>query len=196
MMRKIDQIKWVAKALFDRNKVSGSSGNISFKDGDYIYVSNSGSCFGLLNENSFSKFDLVGNLLSGKPSKEYPMHLKLYNNASVNCVIHTHSYYSTLISCVDKIEEKTDILYSYTPYLRMQTNGNIGVVDYAEPGTEQLFQNFYDKYDEKTKVYLLKNHGVFVSGEDILKTFYLLEEFEETARIVNNIENHIYNKIG
>ena len=83
-MRKIDQIKWVAKALFDRNKVSGSSGNISFKDGDYIYVSNSGSCFGLLNENSFSKFDLVGNLLSGKPSKEYPMHLKLYNNASVN----------------------------------------------------------------------------------------------------------------
>ena len=114
----------------------------------------------------------------------------------LNKVLHKACHSKNLEKELRLIEEKTDILYSYTPYLRMQTNGNIGVVDYAEPGTEQLFQNFYDKYDEKTKVYLLKNHGVFVSGEDILKTFYLLEEFEETARIVNNIENHIYNKIG
>ncbi|MGN1342981.1 MAG: class II aldolase/adducin family protein, partial [Traorella sp.] len=134
-------------------------------------------------------------ILEGKPSKEYPMHLKLYENDQVNCVIHTHSFYSTLISCIKNIENHLDLLYKYTPYLYMQTKGNIQVVDYALPGSEELFQKMYQKVNLDTNVYLLKNHGVFVSGEEILKCFYLLEEFESSARILQTIENLPYNKI-
>lgn len=195
-MNNIKKTIWVAKELFERNKVSGSSGNISFKDDQYIYVSNSGSCFGLLDENSFAKFDLNGTLLSGKPSKEFPMHLKLYENKEINCVIHTHSHYSTLVSCIDDIENNTDKLFAYTPYLKMQTGGKIKVVDYAKPGSEELFNSFYKQADEDTKAYLLKNHGVFVCSDDILKTFYLLEEFEESSRIFIDINNNQYKTIG
>ena len=196
-MNDIKKIIWIAKELFKRNKVSGSSGNISFRSDKYIYVSNSGSCFGMPDKNSFARFDLNGKLLAGTPSKEYPMHLKLYGNKNINCIIHTHSHYSTLLSCIDRIEDNIDKLFKYTPYLKMQTVGFIKVVDYAKPGSNDLFNNFYNQYDVDTKVYLLKNHGVFVSGNDMLKTFYLLEEFEETSRLFIDInKDNKYKTIG
>src|SRR5690625_4495281 len=130
---------WIGKSLFNRDKVSGSSANLSFVHDNKIYITGSGTCFGNLKESDFSVNDRDGNHLEGiKPSKELPLHKTLYDKSlSIQAIIHTHSLYSTLWSCIDH-EDETDIMPSYTPYLRMRI-GTIGLIPYAHPGSEALF---------------------------------------------------------
>ena len=83
-MNILDQTLWVAHTLFQRELVTGSTGNISFRENDIIYISKSGSCFGLLEETSFAKVSIDGTVLEGKPSKEFPMHISLYQKNNHN----------------------------------------------------------------------------------------------------------------
>ena len=85
-MCELENTIWVARTLFKKGMVTGSTGNISFRDDDIIYVSKSGSCFGLIDEDSFAKISLSGEILQGKPSKEWPMHLRLYQIDDKGCM--------------------------------------------------------------------------------------------------------------
>lgn len=172
---------WVARKLFDRGKVSGSSANMSFKYNDEIYITASNTCFGNLTKEDFSIMDLKSNVLNGKnPSKEYPMHLSLYNkHTSVNCVIHTHSTFSTYWACKKTIRDEI-LIPSPTPYLKMKV-GKLIFVPYAAPGSTELFKKFDDASTESTS-YLLENHGPLLGDKDIFSTFYKLEELEEAAK--------------
>ncbi|RHO19461.1 class II aldolase/adducin family protein [Amedibacterium intestinale] len=186
---KVEVIK-IAKMIFDRKLVNGSSGNISFKENDLIQISNSGSCFGLLENDSFSSIDINGNIENGTPSKEFPLHLSIYNiSLKTKCIIHTHSFYSTLFTCLNNFENHVSFLFSYTPYLKIKTNSKIGCIQYYRPGSRELFEAFQKKVDEDIKVYFLGNHGIVVCEEDPYKAFCLLEEVEYSIK--NYLE--IYN---
>lgn len=184
--KKMQEVIWCARQLFGRRLVKGSTGNISFFHEGRMYISRSGSCFGRLNEDSFAVVSPEGEILDGKPSKEYPLHLTFYcNDSSIGAVIHTHSLYSTALSCRLDMESSIQRLLSYTPYLRMQTGGRIGVVDYYPPGSEELFDAFDEVFDKRTHAYLLGSHGIVVGAENAYKAFDIIEEFEESASIVN-----------
>lgn len=61
----------------------------------------------------------------------------------IEAVIHTHSFYSTLWSCL-KHENEKDIMPEYTPYLKMKI-GTIGLIPYAKPGSTELFTYFAER---------------------------------------------------
>lgn len=181
---------WVGEAIFNRNKTSGSSANMSFRCEDKIYITCSGGCFGNLTEESFSVTDLNGKYISGpKPSKELPLHIMLYNkpDSNVNAVIHVHSHYATLWSCLPHEGDRDDVIPSYTPYLSMKL-GKIRLVPYAAPGSEELFSKFKDRLTVENG-YLLAHHGPIVGGKNILQAFYGLEELEESAQIAWELKN-------
>lgn len=185
LQEKIETACWIGKSLFERNKVSGSSANMSFShDGD-IYITTSGSCFGTLTEGSFvSLHELEG---KRKPSKEFPLHRDLYEKKlDVGAVIHTHSFYSTLWSCLEH-SNITDLVPSHTPYLRMRV-GSIGLIPYAKPGSEALFQLFAQRIAHSDG-YLLQNHGPVIAGKTLLEAFYGLEELEESLKIAWFLRN-------
>lgn len=181
---KMDAALWCAHELFQKGLANGSSGNLSFRDEDKVYISSSGSSFGRLSEKDFAVLDLNGNILSGNPSKEYPIHLALYQCNEMNqAVIHTHSFYSTLFSCLKDTENNVQRLFSYTPYLHMLTNGKINCVEFAQPGSKKLFDLFEAKINTETKAYILKNHGIVTSAKDLYSAFNLIEEFETSTRL-------------
>lgn len=188
---KLNAIVWIAHTLFEKGLVSGSTGNISFLHEDIMYISSSGSCFGRLQEDNFAILDLKGNILKGKPSKEYPIHLALYKiNKDNQVVIHTHSIYSTIFSCRKNMEEKIHELFIYTPYLEMLSGGKIISVNYEKPGSVELFDEFKRKVNQTTNVYILKNHGVIVSSHNIYNAFNMLEEFEVTCKIHHHLQGY------
>ena len=178
----IEQAIWVSKSLFDRGKTAGSSANLSFKQGGRIYITASGTCFGALERDSFAVLDEYGVQLDEKaPSKEYPLHMTLYkNNPDIQAVIHTHSFYSVLWSCLQHANTE-DIIPPYTPYLRMQL-GKIALVPYAPPGSEQLF-SLFEQHNSDANGYILAHHGPIVGGKTIMSAFNALEELEESAKI-------------
>lgn len=178
----LEQAVWAARTLFQRGQVTGNTGNISFRAGDRIYVSASGSTFAALSEASFGVMDLEGRALGGpKMSKEWPLHLAVYRARSeVGAVIHTHSLYSVLWSCLDH-DNEADCVPDITPYLRMKL-GRVGLVPYEPPGSPELFRAFEARL-EGSDGWLLRRHGAVVPGREVMDAFYALEELEESAHI-------------
>ena len=184
---KLETAVWIARSLFDRQKTSGASANLSFRHRNDIYISSTGSCFGRLTPDEFSRITLDGELIGGPlPSKEYPLHRKLYEkDGSIAAVIHIHSPYATLWSCLDH-ENVCDVLPAYTPYLKMRL-GSVGLIPYAPPGSEELFELF-ELNMQKSNGYLLKNHGPIVGAKSLMEAFYCIEELEDSARIAWELE--------
>ena len=185
----LDQACQIAGSLFARGKTSGSSANMSFLHQDRIYITASGSCFGTLTPEDFAETDLIGRASDKKPSKELPLHLALYSRPgnSVQAVIHTHSFYSVLWSCIPHKGKEQDVMPSYTPYLDMKL-GAVQLVPFASPGSEELFGIFRNHVTEANG-YLLAHHGPVVGGKSLLEAFYALEELEESAKIAWELRN-------
>lgn len=182
LQEKLEAAVWTAHSLFDRNKTTGSSANMSFFHNGQVYISASGSCFGTMTEQDFTAVSMDGTPVTGKkPSKEWPLHLALYKKSQdTGAVIHTHSTYSVLWSFVPSLPEH-DCIPMHTPYLQMKL-GTVGLVPYEKPGSEALFAAFRERVNDSDG-YLLKNHGPVVPGKTIMDAFYCLEELEESARI-------------
>ena len=179
---KLETAIWIAKSLFDRNRTTGSSANMSFAQEEKIYITQSGSCFGTLKAEQFAVLDMDGNILSeNKPSKEWPLHLQIYQKKpETGAVIHTHGSYAVLWSFVP-CENENDVITDHTPYLKMKL-GTVGMIPYEKPGSEALFKAFGDRV-ENSDGYLLKQHGAVVPGKNLLDAFYSIEELEESAKI-------------
>jgi ribulose-5-phosphate 4-epimerase/fuculose-1-phosphate aldolase len=182
---------WIAKTLFERGKVTGSSANMSFLHQGNIYITGSGTCFGTLTKEDFSIVTMKGEHIAGiKPSKELPLHKTLLEkSASIQAVIHTHSFYSTLWSCL-KHDNVKDVIPSYTPYLKMKL-GTVGLISYAKPGSQLLFDLFAQRVNDSDG-YILQNHGPIIGDNDLMSAFYCLEELEESARIAWELRNENY----
>jgi 3-dehydro-4-phosphotetronate decarboxylase len=185
---------WIAKTLFERGKVTGSSANMSFLHEGNIYITGSGTCFGTLTKEDFSIVTMEGEHIEGtKPSKELPLHKTLFEkSSSIQAVIHTHSFYSTLWSCL-RHENVKDVIPSYTPYLKMKL-GTVGLVPYAKPGSQLLFDLFTQRVNDSDG-YILQNHGPIIGDSDLMSAFYCLEELEESARIAWKLRNENINII-
>lgn len=186
--QKLEDAIQAGKWLFDRNKTSGSSANMSFLHDGKIYITQSGSCFGSLTKDQFAVMTPEGTCISdNKPSKEWPLHLKIYQNKpGAGAVIHTHGTYSVLWSFVPMADED-DCIPAHTPYLRMKL-GKVCTVPYEKPGSQALFDAF-EKRVAAGDGYLLKQHGAVVPGKDILDAFYCMEELKESARIAWELRN-------
>ena len=183
---KLEQAVWILRTLFQLGKTSGSTGNISFREEDKIYISQSGTCFGTMTSENFSIMDIEGNLLNGKkPSKEFPLHLSCYKRyPDVHAVIHTHGRFGVLWSCIPDLDT-LNCIPDNTPYLKMKL-GKIHLVPYEQPGTPELFAAFENCMGEE-KGYLLKQHGALVCGKNLMDAFYGIEELEESACIAWNL---------
>lgn len=177
-----DRALWIAHTLFQRNQVSGSAGNFSFRFKEHIYITAGGTCFGTLKKEDYAVLDREFRHIDGpRPSKEAPLHCMLYQKQKeIQAVLHTHSFYSTLWSCMEN-ESSSDCLPSYTPYLKMKL-GNVVRVPYELPGSEALFQRFEQSLTD-AKGYLLANHGPVIGAGSMEEAFYALEGLEESAKI-------------
>lgn len=188
LQKELEKACWVAHALFNRGKVTGSTSNLSIRFEDKVYISMSGGCFGTLTPDQFSCLSMTGEHLSGpKPSKEWPLHLTVFQKSpSIGAVLHTHSLYATLWSCLPA-ENEADCIPNITPYLKMKL-GTVGLVPYAKPGSDELFSAFR-KCVDLSDGWLLKQHGPVVPGKNIMDAFYGQEELEESCQIAWMMKN-------
>lgn len=182
LQKKLEEAAWVCRSLFERGKTSGSSANMSFRHGDCIYVTASGTCFGTMKPEDFTAMAMDGAVLGErKPSKEWPLHMALYRKSEkTGAVIHTHSPYSILWSFVPGLPEK-DCIPDHTPYLKMKL-GTVGLIPYEKPGSAELFEAFRERAEDSDG-FLLKQHGPVVPGTSVMDAFFCLEEMEESARV-------------
>lgn len=159
-----------------------SSGNLSWRIGEEVLMSGTGSWVPNLKESQVA----VCNLESGKvlndvkPSMEHIFHLGiLRKRPEMNVVFHFQSEYATIISCMKN--KPAD--FNVTAEIPLHVGREIPVIPYIRPGSEELALSVISAM-EKHNCCLLANHGQVVCGKDFDDVFQRASFFEMACRII------------
>jgi L-ribulose-5-phosphate 4-epimerase len=170
-----------AKAIFNKHLVENNEGNVSIRNGkkEELFITPSANQYDTLNEDQIVHMAFDGTpLSSGKlPSTEVKLHIAIYNSRpKVQCVIHTHSTYASMLSILRKgipliMEEQ--IIY---------LGGSIDIAPYGEAHTDEIGKAALNALGCKNGA-LLANHGVIVCGRSATETIKFAEFVEKLAKV-------------
>lgn len=168
--------------LHQKGFVSGPGGNVSCRVGNMFYITPTGKSLGMMREEDIVLLQPDGTFQgTGKPSKEWRMHLACYQvRQEISAVVHVHSTYSVSVSCL-KDADSFCAMPAFTPGYQIRV-GDLRVLPYSAPGSPELARGVERVISERNSV-LLANHGLVTVGKDLETAFNLVEEIEENARI-------------
>jgi uridine kinase/ribulose-5-phosphate 4-epimerase/fuculose-1-phosphate aldolase len=162
----------------DEELIQNKGGNVSVKYDDKMLITSSGhelkkvSVFEGL---CIVEINDINNVIFnyGRPSMEALAH-SVFNKAT----IHTHPTHLLAILCSRESEELIRKLYK---------NYDFNYVKYTSPGN-----NLYNEIKKSNNnIVFCENHGLFVSSDDLYKSYYLTKELNQIAKqfITENIIN-------
>lgn len=164
--------------IMEKNLTWGTSGNISVREGNHIYVTASGTVIGDLHEEDITVVDLEGKVLEGKkPSKETGMHLEVYRKRpEVAAVLHVSPFWTTFAACTT-MEIKTDLFIESMYY-----DEKLLRVPYFHAGSSALAEAV-SKVAEKTHVILMEHHGMLCYDQNLKECRSALEVTENVCHM-------------
>lgn len=171
----VDTGKWI----MEKGLTWGTSGNISARKEDRIFVTASGTVMGDLKEEDIIVCNLEGEILEGekKPSKETGMHLGIYRRRpDIQAVVHTSPFYATFCACMD-LELKTNLFIESMYY-----DQGLGRIPYFHAGSKALAQAVKEAC-EGTQVILMEHHGILVYDQSLAECRSALEVTENVCRM-------------
>jgi len=181
-----NQICWASKEIYQRGLVNVGEGNISLrvKNRNEMIITPSGNNY--LNPLPTNMVHITFEdkvITEGKkPSTEYYLHRIFYEQRPrVNCVIHTHSTYASILAVQRKALPM--IFEEMGAFL----GGGVPCSEYAQTGTEQLGNNALQAMGKQNAV-ILANHGLVIVGRSVKHCVFGAQLAEKMAKIyVNSI---------
>lgn len=165
--------------LYERGFAVGTEGNLSVRlDAERVLTTPCGACKGRMAPEDLVITDLEGRRLAGdcSPSSELSMHLLFYRlRFDVRAICHAHPPIATGFAAAGRALDKAML-----PEIVVSL-GYIPLAQYATPGTPDLsaaLEPFVPHHD----AILMANHGVVVSGPDLLTAFCRMEAVEQFAK--------------
>ena len=178
----IEEFLAQAHRVGDAGLMVCSSGNLSWRIGDEVLVSGTGSWVPSLQKEKVSICHLAtGEVLNGvKPSMESGFHLGvLRERADVNVVLHFQSHYAMAVACMKNRPTR----FNVTAEVPCHVGSEIPVIPYFRPGSPELAQAVVAAMKEHNSILLLK-HGQVVCGKDFDQAFERAMFFEMACRII------------
>lgn len=155
----------------------GTSGNVSVRIGEGRFlVTPTGIPYADMTEEMIVEMTFDGTYYGPcRPTSEWRFHRDiLLRRRDVDTVIHTHSMFSTVISCM-----RQDIPAVH--YMIAAAGGeNVRCAEYATFGSQALSDNALMALEGRLAC-LLANHGLIVLGANLRKAYSLLVEVETIA---------------
>ena len=178
----LDQLCDSANNFFNRGLAFGSTGNLSVRIGDSVWITPTGQPLRGLTPDKLAEITLDGKLLdSNRPSKEFPFHTAVYRaRPEARAIVHLHSTYSVALSCLDNLDPERPMA-AMTPYFFMRV-APLAIVPYHRPGSQALAEAIATAARDHHCL-LLRNHGLVTCGATWNEAVDRAEELEETARL-------------
>jgi ribulose-5-phosphate 4-epimerase/fuculose-1-phosphate aldolase len=178
----LEQLCEAADSFYGRGYAHGSTGNLSVRDGDEVWITPTGQSLRGLTPARLARVDLLGQSRNeNRPSKELPFHLAVYRQrAEARAVVHLHSTYSAALSCLDSFDPSNP-LPPLTPYYFMRV-APLAVLPYFRPGSAEL-AHAVERASPSHHCMLLSNHGTICAGSTLDEAVDRAEELEQTARL-------------
>ncbi len=163
--------------LFEKNKFSPiRSGNISIrhkrKNLDGFLISPSGKRNFELSSKDIVFVSMLGKAEKNKtPSSEWRFHLDLYKSNYCNAIVHAHSKFSVICSCLFKE------IPAFHYMIALTEAKAIKVAKYSLYGSKELSKSIL-RAIKNSKSCLISNHGQVSLGDNIDQAYELAEEVE------------------
>jgi len=180
LLKERQEIVEYGKKLVTSGLTKGTGGNLSIynREEGLMAISPSGIDYFEIRPEDVVVLDLDGNIVDGdkKPSSELEMHRIFYKNRDdIDAIIHTHSTYATVLSCLN-------IPLPPVHYLVALAGLDVRCAKYATFGTEELAKNAFEAMKDRYAV-LLANHGLLAGAKDLANAFNITEEIEYCAEL-------------
>jgi L-fuculose-phosphate aldolase len=125
------------------------------------------------------RINMITNAIIGKhkPSREWVMHKRIYDNSDANAIVHCHSPFTLGVSISSKfmnvIEEATIIV------------GKPIIIENVPSGSVDLASKVSKCFnDNSVRAVIIKNHGVVAIGENLDKARSVVESLEEWSKVL------------
>lgn len=179
----------VADSFYRRGYAFGSTGNLSMRVGDEVWITPTGKSLKGLTADKLACVDLQGaSRNENRPSKEFPFHLAVYRRrAEARAIVHLHSTYSVALSCLEGFDPQNPVP-PITPYYFMRV-APLAVLPYFRPGSQALAEAV-EAAAPAHHCMLLRNHGTICAGSDLSEAVDRTEELEQTARLYFILRGH------
>lgn len=166
-----------ANKLVDEKLVVGAGGNISVREGDFMYISPSGYDLKETHEDWVRVNVETGHIYGeSKPSSEVLMHLKCYQiNDSIKAVLHAHPTYSVAVSSTGQ-----NIPPMFPDFPAMIKK--VSYINYLIPTTNVLADAVGEKLADSQAI-VMRNHGVLTVGSTLKEAFFYMQLIEEAAKV-------------
>ncbi|HOV21462.1 MAG TPA: class II aldolase/adducin family protein [bacterium] len=166
------------KKIVEKKLVAGSGGNISAREGNFVYLSPSGFFLDDIKNNEWVKVDIKTGEIYGelKPTCEISTHLGIYKEREdVKVVFHTHPPLT-----VGLISSGMDFKPFFPDFVAV-LGKEVPVIDYVPPGGEEMRKRVVEKI-KNSNVVLIRNHGAICIGETFKEAFARAWLVEDTAK--------------
>ena len=172
----------VGARFYNRGYAFGSTGNLSVRIGDQIWITPTGQPLKGLTPEQLAGVDLDGKSFNeNRPSKELPFHLGVYRTRiDAEAIVHLHSTYSVALSCLESLDLEQP-LPPITPYYFMRV-APLAVLPYFRPGSAELASTV-EEAAQSHNCMLFRNHGMTCLGSSMNEAVDRAEELEQTARL-------------
>lgn len=162
--------------------VTWTSGNVSGRDPvtGLVVIKPSGVRYEKLSPEAMVVLDLDGRVMEGdyRPSVDAPTHLYVYRHRPDVCgIVHTHSTFATAFAAVGRP------IPVYLTAIADEFGGPIPMGAYAQIGEEQIGEEIVRSIGASCAI-LMKNHGVFTIGPDVMAAVKAAVMVEDVARTV------------
>lgn len=160
--------------------VLGAEGNVSVADrgSGIALVTGTGLHARESTAEGIAEVDLADGSHHGGPSptSELPSHLALLR-AGHGAVVHTHAPHATAVGLV--LDEVPLVLAEQAA----RAGGAAPVVPYVTPGSEEMALSLTAALREPVRAVVIRNHGLFTVGPDLVSALSATLATEEAARI-------------
>jgi L-fuculose-phosphate aldolase len=172
LLHPADQLVMIMQRIYQYGLTTTSGGNLSIKDenGD-IWITPSGIDKGSLQPADMIQVKPDGQIIGiHKPSVELPFHTNIYRlRPDLNAIVHAHPPAMIAFSLARQI-----------PNVKLMPDvalvcGNVGMADYAVPGSQKLGENLAETFVKGHNAVMMENHGCVVGAADLFSAFKLFE---------------------
>lgn len=162
------QVSTASRQLAAWGHASGTSSNVSVRNGERIAVTATGVRLATATPEQITVVDPSGNVVEGElaPTSELALHLAVYAGTPAGAVVHTHAPYATALGLV--LEEVPVVHYE-----QLLLGGSLRVAPFAVFGTEALASGVQQALQGR-KGALMANHGAVVWGRDLAEALDLM----------------------
>ena len=184
-----EEIIKICKLIYKKNLTDAAGGNVSVKEGEYIYLTSrfSGSKYQWdIKKEQISVIDKNWKVIEGPEelSRESKIHLGLYKEfPTAGAIIHAHPKNILVFACKNK---PIPPVLEYT-----QKFGTIELTEVAKAHSERLANavikkmlKFKKEFEKHAIACLIPYHGIVVMGKNLAEAYDTLERIETNARCI------------